>query len=414
MKFVISAAVYPPEGLVAGRMASDLAVELHSQGHGVTVLAPFPSRPIGTVFPGFENRRQIHVTQTDGITVIRLPSYTQPESSIMGRARESWSFGQAVSQWLKENGRDISAIFDVNWPLFAQDAVTKIARHLGIPVVLNIMDIYPESLTVKLPGFVGRLVSPPLRAWDGAIVRRASRLMVISGGMKQIYLQTRHVPEDRVAVIHTWQDETIFFPPPNRSECASHYQVDGCKFTFMYLGNIGPVAGVEHLIRSFHRAQLPNAQLLIVGGGSQRDACEQLARELGCISVRFISDPNAANVPQLQALADVFLLPIRKGAAGSSIPSKLGAYMFSAKPILATVDVTSDTAEIVRSAQCGWVGEPEDESWLAGLMQRVAKMPAAELAELGDRAKACGLKTFGKQCGVKKLAALLCEIGVLR
>ena len=43
-------------------------------------------------------------------------------------------------------------------------------------------------------------------------------------------------------------------------------------------------------------------------------------------------------VPKIQAQADCMLLPIKKGAASSSIPSKLPACMFSAKPIIGCVD----------------------------------------------------------------------------
>ena len=58
------------------------------------------------------------------------------------------------------------------------------------------------------------------------------------------------------------------------------------------------------------------------------------------------------------------LLPLKKGAAMSSIPSKLPAYMFSKKPIIGSLDVQSDTARAIIESDCGLVVEPENEQAL--------------------------------------------------
>ena len=185
--------------------------------------------------------------------------------------------------------------------------------------------------------------------------------------------------------------------------------MDHRLFTFMYMGNIGAVAGVDHLIRSFHRAKLANAQLIIGGGGAQRAVCQELVRGLNVGNVRFLSDPDSRNVPKLQSLADVLLLPMKRGEASSSIPSKLAAYMFSGKPIIATVDAGSATAKAIIDSQCGWVGMPEDETWLAERMRVVMKLTHDELLAFGRRARTYGMAHFSKAEGVNKLARILAE-----
>src|ERR1035437_398785 len=105
---------------------------------------------------------------------------------------------------------------------------------------------------------------------------------------------------------------------------------------------------------------------------------------MGVSGVRFVSDPDAGNVPLLQSLGHVCLLPLRKGAGMSSIPSKLMAYMLSARPVLATVDAESDTASAISEAQCGWAGEPENVQGLAEAMRNVAAFPAPELDRIGQ------------------------------
>ena len=52
-------------------------------------------------------------------------------------------------------------------------------------------------------------------------------------------------------------------------------------FVFMYLGSISPSAGVEVIINSFHKANLPGTTLKIVGNGSDKENCMAIAGKLG-------------------------------------------------------------------------------------------------------------------------------------
>ena len=44
------------------------------------------------------------------------------------------------------------------------------------------------------------------------------------------------------------------------------------NFVFMYLGNIGPVAGVETIIQAFCQLDNPNMFLVIAGSGSKKES----------------------------------------------------------------------------------------------------------------------------------------------
>ena len=82
----------------------------------------------------------------------------------------------------------------------------------------------------------------------------------------------------------------------------------------VYLGNIGPVAGVDFLIQAFHRAAIENSQLLIIGDGSAKNKCVEMVDRLRIANARFISDPVVKNVPLIQSMANVCLLPLKRGA----------------------------------------------------------------------------------------------------
>ena len=339
--------------------------------------------------------------------MVRLPSFASPQSHLFFRMRESWSFGRHACHYLEEHLQSVDVVYANTWPLLSQALLARYCARKRIPLVLHIQDVYPESLLGKLPAVLRGVIGRPLWMLDRWCVQRASKVVVISENMRRAYVDGRGLGEDKVITIQNWVDEGRFGSEPSRKIACEHYGVPEDRFTFLYLGNIGPVAGVDGLIEAFHTAQLKHAQLVIAGDGSSKKACEELVKRTGVTDVRFISDPAVENVALIQSLGHVCLLPLRRGAAMSSIPSKLMAYLFSQRPVLATVDAESDTARCIRDANCGWVGEPEDVSWLAAKMAEVAAMPEGALNTLGQQGRAYGHRHFSKAEGVKKLGAVV-------
>lgn len=406
---ILANAVYPPEPVVSAQIARDLAASLTSAGAQVTVLCPFPTRPIGVEYSGYGKKTSAQVTREEGVEVVRLPSFAAPQSQLIPRLRESLSLGRHVCRYLDSHLADADVVYANVWPLLGQALIARHCASRGIPLVLHIQDIYPESLLGRLPGFLRRMLAPPLLALDRWTVRHATRVVVISQNMRQTYVDDRAVEPAKVVTVLNWVDEDRFAVLPPREKACVAYGVPEQNFTFLYLGNIGPVAGVEGLIKAFHAARIDEAQLVIAGDGSAKAACVELARRMKVSNVRFVSDPDVNNVPLIQSLGHVCLLPIRSGSGMTSIPSKLIAYLLSQKPILATVDAQSDTARCIREADCGWVGEPEDVTWLAGKMAEVATMSTATLHPIGQRGRAYGLRHFSKAEGMRKLGAIVLE-----
>ncbi len=64
-------------------------------------------------------------------------------------------------------------------------------------------------------------------------------------------------------------------------------------------------------------------------------------------------------LPAIQSVADVLLLPLKKGNFKNGTPSKLVAYLLSGKPILACVEKESDVADIKQMLIADMLVEPE-------------------------------------------------------
>ena len=393
-EILIVSAVYPPEPVVSARLSADLYYFLTTGGWKVKVFHPKPSRPKGFWFDGFADL---------DLNIITSESYVCPRSSLIGRIRESWSFGQACSKYIKKHHSEISCIYANAWPMFSQKAIVKAAKKNGIPCVIHVQDVYPESLTNKLPGFIGKLVQSLLLPMDRFILGNCTKVVAISEKMKEYLAETRGIEVDKVSVVINWQNEKEFI---EYQESINEVAIER-PFTFMYMGNIGPVAGVDLLIDAFLQAKLDNARLVIAGSGSMKESLKEMASS--CKEIEFWDVPNG-KVPEIQAKADVMMLPIKRGAARSSIPSKLPAYMFSAKPIIGCIDADSDTANAIRESGCGWVIQPENVEKLSETMRSVASLEKSYLNEKGKRARAYGLDHFSKKENLNRLVKVIEDI----
>lgn len=406
MRIVIISSVYSPEPVVSAQIGRHIAQYFAEAGHVVTVLCPSPSRPAVADYSAFKAKGKPKVMFEDGVEVVRLPSYTAPQSKLLARLRESYSFGRHAYRYLKANLADVDVVYVNCWPLASQAFMAAYSARSGIPMVMHIDDIYPESLMNKLPvlsGIVGGLLTR-LDRWS---VSKAAHVITISDNMRNIYIEGRGLAANKVTTVLNWVDDSQFEQMPENKDACERYGVDENKFTFLFLGNIGPIAGVDLLIDGFHEARLDHAQLVIAGDGSSKPSCVERVAHLNAKSIHFISDPDVRNVPLLLSLGRVCLLPMKKGAGLSSIPSKIMGYLMAAKPVLATVDAESDTADCINKAGCGWIGEPEHVEWLAGKMREVATLPMDELHRLGMLGRAYAMANFSKTQGVKCVARIM-------
>lgn len=392
--------VFDPEPVVSAQIGKSLAEALYDNGESVTVIAPFPSRPLGFQFNDFDLKSdKINAfVSKERLSCYHLPSFVYAKSGMLGRFRESISFGKASFNFIMKSDIKYDIVYMNTWPLFGQLGVALACKRKKIPYVIHIMDIYPESITKRLSGMFQSFANLLLMPIEKFILKNAKRIIAISNKMK-IYLQeSRKLNSEKIAVVYNWQDENEFNIPPQF--------LKNDKKVFMYLGNIGPVAGIPFLIECFSGL---NAKLIIAGSGSFKEHCKGIAKEYPDTDVEFMEVP-AGKVAEIQSLADVMLLPIIKGAANTSIPSKLPAYMFSKKPVLVMADTASDSVNTVINANCGWTGEYGNANWLTNTVNRILKIEDKELQKIGLLGYYYAKENFSKTNNLTKLKSELLNL----
>lgn len=389
-KILIISAVFPPEPVVSAILSQDIAEQL-STSHEVVVISPQPTRPEGFAFNKAVSSKEYKV--------VRLDSFTCAPSSLFGRFRESYSFGNHCTKFIKANAATIDGIYLNSWPLLAQFKVIKIAKKLKIPCVIHVQDIYPESLTNKLPKLLRGLFSICLMPIDIYILKNATRILGISPNMISYLSKRRKIDIGKFKLIRNWQNDDQFLNHVSNSEQKK-------DFVFMYVGSISASAGVTSLIAAFCKAELQNSKLVIAGDGADKKKCIELATQFGNAQIEFC-DVVPENVPAIQSKSDVLLLPLKKGIAQTATPSKLTAYLLSSKPVIACVELRTDVANTLSEANCGFVVEPENVDAIAEVMQKVYKLNKSELEKLGFNGREYAILNLSKQANLQKVVSII-------
>lgn len=361
---LIVSGVFPPEPVTSAFMNYDLALEL-AKNHNVTVIRPKPTRPMGKNYDG----HQIAFP----FKCIEMDSFTCPESKLFGRIKESWSFGIACSNYIKEHKTEIDVVYNASWQLFGYKIVAKECNKKGIPYVVPIQDIYPECLFTNkhYPAIIVKLISSFLIPIDKYYQEHAYKVRTISDEMADYLSKTRKVPRENYLVLDNWQNDEDFSYTPIKNE----------KVIFAYVGSVNSHSNTELIISAFAKADLPNSELKIYGGGNHKKACMKLVADYGIKNVVFdVVDKKL--VPVVQSAASVLVLALPLGNGGLCLPSKMTSYMLSGRPVLASVE-ESATTRYIREADCGISVDPDNIDALAEGFKKFSLMSLNELNRLG-------------------------------
>lgn len=394
-KIVIISAVFPPEPVTSATLNYDLARELAKE-HNVTVIRPKPTRPIGATFDSHE------ISDKSFITYL-VDSYTHPESSFLGRFRESIDFGRKSAEYIDAHHTEIDFVYNDGWQLFGLYLVAKTCVKYNIPYIVPIQDIYPECLLTKghFLGFIKKIIKNLLMPIDTYYQKHAAKVRTISNEMADYLSKTRNIARHNYLVVNNWQNDEDFLkeicPPQNE------------KIVFAYVGSINVHANVDLMIRAFSEAKIPNSEFKIYGGGNQKEVCQNLVRDLGLDNVSF-DFVSRHQIPEVQASADVLMLALPEGNGNLCLPSKLTSYMMSGKPVLASVDQDSSTKRILEGERCGKTVVPDDKDALINGFKYFAKLTSEDRKKMGENSREYALKHLTREVNLQKVVSTIKSI----
>lgn len=392
LRILIATQVFPPEGHPTAVMMADLAGYLVQRGHEVTVAAGFPHHPNGRLPDGY-HRRLLALEWVGRVRVRRCWHFISEDRSVPVRAAILGS--QAVAMMVAGAlERKVDVVLSVGPPIVGPLLSALLARRYRAALVSVVYDLYPDIVIEAR-----KLTNPSLiriaRSLETLMYANSDSLIVLSPGFKKALL-ARGVPEQKLAVVPVWLDMDEIQPMARDNAWRREQQIPVDKFVVLYAGTIGAVSGAEVVVRAAETLRdNPRILFLFVGEGSVREELVAMAASRGLSNVTFLPFQPRSRLAELQATADVSLVTLLPGRGRTSVPSKVLAYMAAGRPVIASVDLGCDTAELVVRSNAGVVVPPGDADALAQAISMFANDEQRRRA-LGVAARRNVERTFAR------------------
>ena len=360
---------------------NDVARTLIEKGMKVEVLTGKPNYPEGIIYSDYKAWGCQRESQF-GLMVNRIPLLARGKGALR-LILNYFSFifsGLLFAPWLlRKNKFDVIFVYAPS-PILQALPALFLGWLKGIPVIIWVQDLWPESLSAT--GYLKskralKLVESVVRF----IYRHADLLLVQSEAfIEPVSALASGTP---VRYYPNSVDESF----SKTADAVEDILGLGRGFTIMFAGNIGTAQAVEVIVEAATLLkEHADIQFFVLGEGSRREWMlqETKTRNLGNLHLpgRFPME----TMPVFMQKASVLLVTLTdQEIFRLTIPSKIQAYLAAGRPILACLN--GEGAKLVELSGAGLTVPAENAEALAEAILQLYRMPAQERDDLGVKGR---------------------------
>jgi glycosyltransferase involved in cell wall biosynthesis len=386
---------FVPENNAPAARVHALTREWARLGHRVTVLTGAPNVPAGVVYDGYRNRLY-QEEWIDGIRTARVWTYLAANRGRVRRGLNFLSYMAAAGAAGAALRPRTDVVIATSPQFFAGWAGVPVSRAHGAPFVLEIRDIWPDSITAVGALKEGRVIRA-LEGLERALYDAADHIVAVGEGYRQNMIR-KGVPAAKIDVVTNGVDADLFTPRPADAALRERLGFTPGTFVVTFAGTIGMASGLEVALGAARRLKergRDDVAFLLIGDGAVRAELETQARAQGLDNVVFTGLVQRAELPDYLASSDACLVHFRKQELFSTIlPSKFFEDAAMQKPIL--LGFEGDARAMLLEADCGIAFEPGNDAELAAAVVRLTS-DRAECARLGANGRRYVLERFDRR-----------------
>jgi colanic acid biosynthesis glycosyl transferase WcaI len=377
---------FAPDTAPTGTVLTTIVEGLAARGHRLHVVTALPWYREHAIEPGWGGRLVRHEDVAWG-RITRLHPFPTDKRNIPARALAFGGFTleAAVSAAVTRHRPD--AVLAMSPPLTLGLAGAAAAQLRRAPFVFNIQDVFPDA-AVETGTLTGPRVIAAASWLERVSYQAADAVTVLSDDLRDNVVAKlaghRRGLAGKVRVIPNFVDTTAITPGPTDGPYRRQLGLEG-RTVVLYAGNVGFSQSLDLVLAAArHFADRPDVVFLINGSGSARPDLEREAA--GLANVRFGDFQPVERLADVLATGDVHLVPLKRGLAKASVPSKLYSILAAGRPVLAAVDEGTEVARTVEAAGAGVAVPPDDAAAFVAGLERLLDDPGATRA-MGERGR---------------------------
>ncbi|MEM1269437.1 MAG: glycosyltransferase family 4 protein [Bacteroidota bacterium] len=352
--------------------------------HGeVEILTAPPNFPEGRVYEGYSNT--FTQEQHGRLTMTRVPIFVAANSGVLRRFLSFISF-MVSAVWYARRLTPPDIVVASSPQFFTALAGYRIAKRFGVPFVLEVRDLWPESIVV-VGAMKRNAVIRFFERVERFLYRNADHIVSVTRGIETHVLQRGGVL-DRATLITNGVNPQLVNPEVESAEIQQVRErtglTDPAKFIVGYVGTIGMAHRVDIVYEAARLCPHPDIHFVVVGAGAGREQLEALVQAQPLDNFTLAGKLPRHDIPALLTLIDVSIVhlmdtPLFRGA----IPSKMFEAMGTGTPLV--VGLRGESEAIVEASAAGLLFQPESEMELLEQVVRLHSDPDlyAQLARNG-------------------------------
>ena len=378
-----------------GSRAYQFARRWTEAGHHVTVLTGGINHKTGGVFPELKGRLR-HVSQNNGVEVIRLRSYAGDRGAMRLRYVNFLSYAASAAAFGSRLPRP-DLVFASSTPLTVGLAGAVLARLQGVPLVFEVRDLWPKAAVVAGVLKEGALVSAAsaLERW---LYKEARQTIVVSEGDRSELVE-RGLRKDRVHWVPNgvddWMIADVPMPvAPRRGPLQVFY--------------VGAHGRWNHLDRLLDIAEQLDgvAHFTLVGDGDEKTRLVAEAGKRRLSNVTFeAAVPKREAFERLRAADATIVISGAHEHYDQWLPNKIFDYMAAGRPVI--VVGGGELERLVRRAGCGVSAAPDDMDRAVRCIRELAEASSDALTKMGRAGYDLVVREFSRNEHADRLLRLL-------
>lgn len=307
---------------------------------------------------------------------VRTPGYQTNDGA---RAKSMLEFGRAILNPKATEALPTPDIILGSSPhLFAALAAQRLAKRYRVPFVMEIRDLWPQSL-IDLAGYKPtHPIVIGLGLIEKYLYRKAARIVTLLPKSAE-YIASHGGSSDKIVWIPNGVD---FDLAPTQQQ-----PIPPGTFDVMYAGAHGVANGLDTVLDAAARLKdRINIRFRLIGDGPEKARLVKRAADEGLTNVVFQDPVPKRDIYKVYTEASVFMMNLKESPVfkwGIS-PNKLWDYMLSARPVIFAVN-SSNTP--VGDAGCGVEIQADSGEALAEAIVKLKETPLAERMAMGLRGR---------------------------
>ena len=368
MKIQVLCPHFEPDSAPTGEFMSAIVNHLGAMGHEVHVVTALPWYRDHAVEAGWKRK----LTQTEKRPwgeITRVHPFPTDKTNIGARAAAFAGFTAVGLGAAVIDRFDPDVVFAMSPPLSLGVAGWVAAKRRRVPFVFNIQDVFPD-VAVETGTISNPKVISAARSLERFVYDRADVVTVLSEEMQR---NVENKTNSATRIIPNFVDISTYEPQPLENSYRAEYGLEG-KRVVMYCGNVGFSQSIELLADAAREmTDLEDVVFVVNGGGSAIGEVRRRAE--GLDNFRVIPYQPVERVPEVLAAADIHVIPLRRGLAWSSVPSKLYKILAVERPVVASVDEGTEVGRVVVEAGAGRSVPPDEPGPLVDSLRELLASP---------------------------------------